>query len=170
MNVFSEEYLNWIAEKTKDGKSLFYDEEFSREEYSGIKTLFNEVDNYVKMFYVLDAGEFGESYNVKDRDNLYKLSILYGPSTAYSLTRDETALKYLDLENVKGQRLDGEKDQIICEKMHRIIWNLKRLHNMGVPMETVSDIVNKELRSLKMKELEERGPVKTLTQKNYSNE
>ena len=44
--LFSEEYLNWLAEQTKNGERLFYTEGSPNESLAqGIETLFKEVDD-----------------------------------------------------------------------------------------------------------------------------
>ena len=162
MNVFSEEYLNWLAEQTKNGERLFYTEGSPNESLAqGIETLFKEVDDYAKIFYYYNTEEFGSTYNVRDRSNFYTLAMHYGPLIGYSIRRDEGKANYLDLGDVEKRVLRGKENLEVFDLMKEISRDIKRLKQMGVPMDTVRQEVDREIRT---REVEEQGPQMILRQ------
>ncbi len=153
MDVLDKEYLNWISQNTMDGKTLFYSSGMKEEEkdYAGIEELFNRVDQYVKHFYYFNVEEYGYIYNVRDRNNFYTLSKIYGPNIAYSITRDETRVNYIDLDDVRKNVLRGRENLEVSSRMQAIALHLRELNKIGVPMDLVEQETNKEIRLLKTK-------------------
>lgn len=162
MNVFSRSYLDWIAEQTKNGEKIFYTEGSPNESLaSGIEELFKEVDAYAKTFYYFNTEEFGSIYNVRDKNNFYTLSLHYGPLIGYSIRRDEGKANYLDLADVERRLLSGKENLVVFEIMQEINHGIKRLKQMGVPMDTVRQEIDREVRT---KQVEEQGPIRVLKQ------
>ena len=174
MDVFDREYLDWLDQKTKNGKSVFFDDDFSSSDLAkGIRELFNEVDLYARTFYCLNVGEFENEYNIRDGNNLYRISKLYGPTIAYSLKRYESDEEYLDLENIKHGILSGDENIAVYTLMEEINRDLDKLRELGASMETINSIMMKKIRLLAISERSSKNSsarALNLTQKNYSNE
>jgi hypothetical protein len=151
MDVLSKEYLDWVSESTKDGKTIFYSVDISKTKESGIEELFKRVDGYAKKFYYFNVEEFGSKYNITDRRNFYTISMLYGPDVAYRLERDEGKANYIDLNDVKMNVIRGRENLEVSNRMKAIALHLSELSKMGVPMDLVETETVKEIHTLKLK-------------------
>ncbi len=164
MDVFSEKFLNWLSEETKDGKRIFYAEGLNDgSNRCGLETLYKEVDNYAKMFFYYNTEEYGRVYNIKDRDNLYTLSMFQGPTIGYFIQATKSKANYLDLDDVKRGLLRGKENIQVFEYMQEVTRALRGLKAMGVPIDVVSREVDSELRSLRSIEQREKQRVHMLT-------
>ena len=152
MDVLDKSYLDWVSKNTENGKKLFYVEGSDSKDLScGLEELFKIVDDYAKEHYYFNVEDYGNVYNISDRNNYYTLSLLQGPTSAYSLKRDKDKTSYIDVKDIKNNVVRGRENLEVLNRMKAISLHLKELSKLGVPMDLVERETSKEIRLLKTK-------------------